>query len=64
MRSTEESLWPVAAWQALDPRCARSLTDDVDDDASVPDALETADALDAHLARTGRESPVHAVRAE
>jgi amidase len=44
----------------FDPRKARSLTDRADGAADMPDALETAAAQDAALARTGRlAGPLH-----
>jgi amidase len=42
-----------AAW-GFDARKARSLTNTADDAANMPDALETAEAQDRQLARTGR----------
>lgn len=57
------NLRPAAreAWN-FDARKARSMTDAVDDDASMPDALETAQAQDRELARTGRlVGPLHGV---
>ena len=46
----------------FDPRKARSLTDAADTSPSMPDALETAAAQDAQLARTGRlVGPLHGV---
>jgi len=49
------------AW-GFDPRKARSMTDPVDDDPAMPDALETARALDVQLAQTGRlVGPLHGV---
>lgn len=53
-----------ATRQALgfDERKARSLTDPADADPRMPDALETAAALDAHFARTGAlVGPLHGV---
>jgi amidase len=50
--------------QALgfDSRMARSLTDPVDADLMMPDALETAAALDEYFARTGKlVGPLHGV---
>src|SRR6266542_3670435 len=41
------------AW-GFDDRKARSLSDPVDDDPNMPDALEVAAELDAHFARTGQ----------
>lgn len=57
------NLRPAAreAW-GFDARKARSLTDSVDDDANMPDALETATEQDRQLARTGRlVGPLHGV---
>ncbi len=57
------NLRPAArlAW-GFDERTARSLTDAADADPAKPDALETADALDAHFARTGEFiGPLHGV---
>src|SRR5262245_36227199 len=51
----------LAAW-GFDARKARTLTNPADDAASMPDALETADAQDKQLARTGRlAGPLHGV---
>jgi Asp-tRNA(Asn)/Glu-tRNA(Gln) amidotransferase A subunit family amidase len=50
-----------AAW-GFDARKARSMTDLADTDPKMPDALETAAALDAHFARTGKLiGPLHGV---
>jgi amidase len=50
-----------AAW-GFDARKARSLTNTADAAANMPDALETADAQDGQLARTGRlVGPLHGV---
>jgi Asp-tRNA(Asn)/Glu-tRNA(Gln) amidotransferase A subunit family amidase len=50
-----------AAWK-FDGRKARSLTDNADAAATMPDALETAAAQDQQLARTGRlVGPLHGV---
>lgn len=57
------NLRPAArvAW-GFDARKGRSQTDPVDDDPMMPDALETAAALDAHVSRTGRlVGPLHGV---
>lgn len=57
------NLRPAAreSW-GFDARKARSLTDPVDNDAEMPDALETAAALDAKFAATGKLSgPLHCV---
>ena len=49
------------AW-GFDQRKARSMTDPIDNDPAMPDALETAAALDAHFARTGQLiGPLHGV---
>ena len=49
------------AW-GFDGRKARSQTDPVDDDPGMPDALETAAALDAYFARNHRLiGPLHGV---
>jgi len=46
----------------FDSRKARSLTDPVDDNPAMPDALEVAAALDAHFEATGRlVGPLHGV---
>src|SRR3954454_7801573 len=46
----------------FDDRKARSMTDAVDNDPNMPDALETAAALDAHFARTGQLiGPLHGI---
>ena len=53
-----------ATRQALgfDTRKARSLTDPVDNDPAMPDALEVAARLDAEFARTGKlVGPLHGV---
>jgi len=57
------NLRPAArrAW-GFDDRKARSMTDAVDDDPAMPDALEVAARLDAEFARTGRlTGPLHGV---
>src|SRR5262245_24322549 len=57
------NLRPAAreAW-GFGPRMARSQTDAIDDDPSMPDALETAAALDAKFAKTRRlAGPLHGV---
>jgi Asp-tRNA(Asn)/Glu-tRNA(Gln) amidotransferase A subunit family amidase len=57
------NLRPAArqSWN-FDARKARSMTDAVDDAASMPDALETAAAQDQELALTGRlVGPLHGV---
>jgi len=49
------------AW-GFDDRKARSLTDSVDSDPAMPDALEVAAKLDAEFAKTGKLSgPLHGV---
>ena len=46
----------------FDERKARSLTDALDNDSAMPDALEVAAALDAQFARTGQlAGPLHGV---
>ena len=46
----------------FDDRKARSLTDSVDDDPNIPDALELAAGLDEQFARTGQlAGPLHGV---
>lgn len=51
----------LAEW-GFDPHKARSLTDSADDDPALPDALETARALDAGFARSGKlAGPLHGV---
>ena len=43
-------------------RNARSMTDAIDNDANMPDALEVAAALDEHFARTGQLiGPLHGI---
>jgi len=57
------NLRPAArqAW-GFDERKARSITDPVDADPTMPDALETAAALDAEFAKTGKlAGPLHGV---
>ncbi len=57
------NLRPAArqAW-GFDERKARSLTDPVDADPAIPDALEIAARLDAEFARTGKlVGPLHGV---
>jgi amidase len=49
------------AW-GFDDRKARTMTDPVDDDPDMPDALEVAAQLDAKFARTGKlTGPLHGV---
>src|SRR5215475_1490828 len=46
----------------FDDRKARSMTDLVDNDPNIPDALEVAAALDARFARTGQlAGPLHGI---
>jgi len=57
------NLRPAArqAW-GFDARKARSITDPVDDDPSMPDALETAAALDEKFAKGGKlVGPLHGI---
>ncbi len=57
------NLRPAArrAW-GFDDHHARSMTDKVDDDPAMPDALEVAAKLDAEFAKTGRlVGPLHGV---
>jgi amidase len=50
-----------AEW-GFDARKARSMTDAVDDDPAMPDAIEIAAALDKHFAETGElVGPLHGV---
>ena len=50
-----------AAWE-FDDRKARSMTDAVDDDPGMPDALEVAEQQDAHFTATGELiGPLHGV---
>jgi amidase len=50
-----------AAW-GFDARKARSMTDSIDDDPGMPDALEVARRLDSKFARTGKlTGPLHGV---
>jgi Asp-tRNA(Asn)/Glu-tRNA(Gln) amidotransferase A subunit family amidase len=52
----------VGALMTLNIRGKRSKTDSVDNDTNMPDALETARALDEEFARTGRlKGPLHGV---
>jgi Asp-tRNA(Asn)/Glu-tRNA(Gln) amidotransferase A subunit family amidase len=57
------NLRPAArAHWGFDERKARSMTDTVDNDPALPDALEVAAALDAHFAATGKfVGPLHGV---
>jgi Asp-tRNA(Asn)/Glu-tRNA(Gln) amidotransferase A subunit family amidase len=49
------------AW-GFDDRKSRSMTDPIDDDADMPDALEVAAALDRHFANTGQlVGPLHGI---
>lgn len=45
----------------FDEHHARSLTDLADDDPNMPDALETAAALDQQYARTGKKGPLFCI---
>ena len=57
------NLRPVARrkW-GFDERKARSMTDPVDDDPNMPDALEIAAKLDHHFATTGQlAGPLHGI---
>jgi Asp-tRNA(Asn)/Glu-tRNA(Gln) amidotransferase A subunit family amidase len=52
----------VNALITLNLRGKRSKTDSADNDPNMPDALETAKALDAEFARTGRlKGPLHGI---
>ena len=52
----------INALMTLNLRGKRSTTDPVDNDPTMPDALEVARALDAQFARTGRLSgPLHGI---
>jgi amidase len=55
LRPANRILW------GFDQHHARSLTDLADDDPSMPDALETAAALDAQFARTHQMGPLFCV---
>jgi len=57
------NLRPAALKQyGFDDHHARSMTDKVDDDPNMPDALEVAAKLDAEFARTGKlVGPLHGV---
>ena len=48
LRPTARTTW------GFDERKARSMTDGLDNDSAMPDALEVAAALDAQFARTGQ----------
>src|SRR5437879_7300458 len=53
---------PKREMLGFDPRKARSMTDPVDTDPAMPDALEVAAQQDAHFASTGRLiGPLHGV---
>src|SRR5262249_4763148 len=53
---------PARKKWGFDDRKARSLTDLIDNDPNMPDALETAAKLDEHFARTGQLiGPLHGV---
>jgi Asp-tRNA(Asn)/Glu-tRNA(Gln) amidotransferase A subunit family amidase len=57
-----EKAGKVGALMTLNIRGKRSKTDVADNDATMPDALETARALDEEFARTGRlKGPLHGV---
>jgi hypothetical protein len=57
-----EKAGKVGALMTLNIRGKRSKTDTVDDDPAMPDALETARALDEEFARTGRlKGPLHGI---
>jgi Asp-tRNA(Asn)/Glu-tRNA(Gln) amidotransferase A subunit family amidase len=56
LRPAERKKW------GFDDRKARSMTDSVDDDPNMPDALEVAAALDKEFARTGKlAGPLHGI---
>jgi Asp-tRNA(Asn)/Glu-tRNA(Gln) amidotransferase A subunit family amidase len=51
----------LADW-GFDDRKARSMTDAVDDDPNMPDAIEVAAELDAYFAETGKlKGPLHGI---
>ena len=57
-----ENAGQINALITLNVRGKRSKTDPVDNDPGMPDALETARALDAHLAKTGKLiGPLHGI---
>jgi len=57
-----EKAGKVGALMTLNIRGKRSKTDTIDSDPAMPDALETARALDEEFARTGRlKGPLHGV---
>jgi amidase len=57
-----EKAGKVGALMTLNIRGKRSKTDTVDTDPAMPDAIETARALDEEFARTGRlKGPLHGV---
>lgn len=57
-----ENAGQINALITLNVRGKRSKTDLVDNDPSMPDALETARALDEHLAKTGKlVGPLHGI---
>jgi Asp-tRNA(Asn)/Glu-tRNA(Gln) amidotransferase A subunit family amidase len=58
----KEKAGQLNAIMTVNLRGKRSQTDKADNNASMPDALETARALDAELARTGRlHGPLHGI---
>jgi amidase len=58
----KEKAGQLNAIMTLNIRGKRSLTDKADSNPSMPDALETARALDAEFARTGRlHGPLHGI---
>jgi Asp-tRNA(Asn)/Glu-tRNA(Gln) amidotransferase A subunit family amidase len=58
----KEKAGQLNAIMTVNIRGKRSQTDKADTNASMPDALETARALDAELARTGRlHGPLHGI---
>jgi Asp-tRNA(Asn)/Glu-tRNA(Gln) amidotransferase A subunit family amidase len=57
-----EKAGKVGALMTLNIRGKRSKTDPSDNDPAMPDALETAKALDAEFARTGKlKGPLHGI---
>ena len=57
-----ENAGQINALMTLNIRGKRSMTDPVDNDPAMPDALEVARALDAQFARTGQLSgPLHGI---
>ena len=58
----KEKAGKLSAIQTVNVRKIRSQTDKVDNDPAMPDALETARALDEEFARTGRlKGPLHGI---